>query len=61
MRYRAEQFFTGGFFSGKVNPQEIESRLNELAEMGWRVVSTSTMHRFFGESHYMTVILSKDE
>jgi len=59
MLYRAEQFFTGGFFSGKINPQEIERRLNELAETGWRVVSTSTMHRFFGESHYMTVILSK--
>jgi len=60
MRCRAEQFFTGGFFFGKVNTQEIEGRLNELAEMGWRVVSTSTMHRFFGESHYMTVILSKE-
>ncbi len=61
MSYRVEQFFTGGFFFGKVNPQEVENRLNELAKMGWRVISTSTSNRFFGESHYMTVILSKDE
>lgn len=61
MRYCVEQFFTGGFITGKVNPHEVEKRLNELGDMGWRVVSTSTSNRFFGESHYMTVILEKDE
>ena len=47
MRYRVEQFFAGGFLFGKVKEEEVEKRLNELADLGWEVVSSSAANRFF--------------
>lgn len=61
MRYQVEQFFAGGFAFGKVNEREVETRLNDLSDQGWEVVSTSASNRFFGETHYVIVILKKDE
>lgn len=61
MAYRIEQFRTGGWFFGKVDGQQVERTLNGYEQEGWKVVSSSALNRFFGESHHMVVILHKDD
>ncbi len=61
MIYRVEQFWTGGFFFGKINEKEVEAKINELAKEGWEVVSTAALNRFFGETHNFIVTFKKEE
>lgn len=61
MKYRVEHFWAGGFLFGKVNASEMDARINELAEMGWRVTSTAALNRFFGETHHLMVLMEKDD
>jgi hypothetical protein len=58
--YRVEHFWAGGFFSGKINKAEVETRLNELATLGWEVISSTFANRFFGETHNIIYTLRKE-
>ena len=57
--YRIEMFWSGGWFSGKVNKFEVEATLNELAKQSWQVVTSSSLNRFFGETHNLVYTLRR--
>lgn len=47
-------------FSGKFDPQRLESVLNQMASQGWRVVSMAVMNvPGFGAREEMVVLLEK--
>lgn len=52
------------WFSGKFNPQTLESAINSYAEQGWRVVSSATADfpsAFGAGRQEMVIILERDE
>ena len=57
--YKVEMFFAGGYLFGKVNKIEVENTLNNLSESGWEVVSTTSINRFFGETHNVLYTLRR--
>ncbi|MEA3422666.1 MAG: DUF4177 domain-containing protein [Bacillota bacterium] len=59
--YRVEMFWSGGFFGGKVNKTEVENTLNDLSNQGWEVVSTTSLNRFFGETHNVLYTLKREK
>ena len=59
--YRVEMFFADGFLFGKVNKFEVENSLNDLSNLGWEVVSTTSLNRIFGETHNVLYTLRREK
>ena len=58
--YKVIEFNTTGLMGGVVNTNYIESRLNELGEFGWEVVSGHTTAQDFGSSRRVIYTLKKE-
>ncbi|MBN2259897.1 MAG: DUF4177 domain-containing protein [Clostridiales bacterium] len=58
--YRIEMYKTNGLFSGKIEKNEVEAKLNELSKDGWEIVTSCVTNRFFGESHQVIYTLKKE-
>lgn len=57
--YKVLDIATRGWWSGKINFQELASKLNELGREGWEVVSSSDINKWEGASRSVIVILKR--
>jgi Domain of unknown function (DUF4177) len=44
---------------GKVNFEELVTKLNELGREGWEVISSTDLNRYHGESRNVMIILKR--
>lgn len=51
---------TEGWFGGKVDFEELSTKLNELGKQGWEVVSTTDTNMWRGASRGLIIILKRE-
>ena len=51
----------GFWFGGKINHQELSTKLNELGSLGWEVVSSVNTNTYQNASRGVVIILKREK
>lgn len=51
---------TGFWSGGKINSQELTTRLNELGEEGWELTSSFATNKYEGQSRAAILVLKRE-
>ncbi len=57
--YKVIAYDTTGFFGGNVNTGELESRLDQLGNDGWEMVSSASTNQSYGSSKSLVFIFKR--
>jgi len=52
---------TGGFLGGKFDEKSLDTKLNELGDQRWELVSAFATHQGYGQSRDVAVILKREK
>ena len=59
--YKVVAYDTKGFFGGKIDSGELESRLNRLGDEGWEMVSCTSSNQSYGSSKSIVCIFKRQK
>lgn len=57
--YKVIAYDTTGFFGGNVDTEELESRLDQLGNDGWEMVSSASTNQSYGSSKSLVFIFKR--